>query len=317
MGSSSSRNREEKSNGGDGLSTQVHKLVLLGSAKSGKSTLFKRFNNIYGTGFSKEEVSEHALLMRRNALASMKFLVSQTESRLLLSSSNDNNGPSTTTTTGAVCSSPSFVYMKALPADRVVEEAGEHIKTLWNDAEIQRTYYHTPGINFQTKDSCVYSFDNVDRIFAIGYEPTEEDIVMCRTSTPQATKAKFQFPGIQFVVIDAGDDKEELNNILADTNSVVFVASLSEYDEISLDDNSTNCAVKAMSLYEEVLKLETVKNLPVALFLNKKDVFEEKIKRIPLSNYFPEYKGRDLGEILREKSYWKRPDLHLLHQLHR
>jgi hypothetical protein len=38
---------------------------------------------------------------------------------------------------------------------------------------------------------------------------------------------------------------------------------------------------------------EALANVPVILFLNKKDLFEEKIKRVPIKNTYKKFKGGD------------------------
>ncbi len=73
--------------------------------------------------------------------------------------------------------------------------------------------------------------------------------------------------------------------------AVLFVAALSEYNQVLFEDHTQNRMVESLQLFEEILNTQYLKGASMILFLNKKDVFSEKIGQFPLANYFPEYKG--------------------------
>ena len=50
---------------------------------------------------------------------------------------------------------------------------------------------------------------------------------------------------------------------------------------------------ESINLFKVVLNYEWFKNVAFMLFLNKRDLFEEKIKRQPLSVCFSEFKDRN------------------------
>ncbi len=56
---------------------------------------------------------------------------------------------------------------------------------------------------------------------------------------------------------------------------------------------SQNQMHEAMMLFESLVNGEWFKNKPIILFLNKIDLFREKIAVSPVSTHFPEYKGKD------------------------
>jgi hypothetical protein len=41
----------------------------------------------------------------------------------------------------------------------------------------------------------------------------------------------------------------------------------------------------------QIAKHRVMRHVPIILFLNKKDLFEKKIKEVDLATCFPEYKG--------------------------
>jgi hypothetical protein len=53
---------------------------------------------------------------------------------------------------------------------------------------------------------------------------------------------------------------------------------------------------ESLNLFAEVVKNPLFKSIPIFVFLNKKDLFEEMIPKFPLKNCFPEYDGPD-GQV--------------------
>jgi guanine nucleotide-binding protein G(o) subunit alpha len=96
-----------------------------------------------------------------------------------------------------------------------------------------------------------------------------------------------------------------------DVTAIIFCVALSEYDQVLYEDESTNRMHESLRLFDSicnnkwfVLKIHFF--IPmfsrfflffrfvytgIILFLNKKDLFEEKIKRSPLTLCFREYTG--------------------------
>ena len=54
---------------------------------------------------------------------------------------------------------------------------------------------------------------------------------------------------------------------------------------------------ESLKLFSSVCNVRWFTHAALILFLNKKDVFEEKIKHRPLENYFPGYKGGHNYEV--------------------
>eukprot|EP00475_Leptophrys_vorax_P029364 TRINITY_DN4304_c0_g1_i1.p1 TRINITY_DN4304_c0_g1~~TRINITY_DN4304_c0_g1_i1.p1 ORF type:complete len:362 (-),score=102.76 TRINITY_DN4304_c0_g1_i1:115-1200(-) len=259
--------------------SRVCKLLLLGAGESGKSTLFKQITTIYGPGFSQVEINQYIPAIHQSTIVSMKVLVEQTELRMAEISH-------------AIAGSVN--YFKALPDETCVldRDIAKHIKILWNDPEIVKTY--TLRSNFQLVDSCAYFFARVDRLSAENYEPNYEDMIRCRTRTTGIIETRFEVSSYKFLLVDVGGQRNERKkwiHCFEGVTAVIFVASLSEYDQLLFEDVSVGRLTEALNLFEEVLNLKCFKNHPVMLFLNKKDLFEEKIKKIPLENFFAEYTG--------------------------
>jgi hypothetical protein len=78
-----------------------------------------------------------------------------------------------------------------------------------------------------------------------------------------------------------------------DVTAIIFFVALSEYDQVLYEDEKTNRMHESLRLFESVCNNCWFVHTAFILFLNKKDLFEEKIKRRPLTICFPEYKGRN------------------------
>lgn len=63
------------------------------------------------------------------------------------------------------------------------------------------------------------------------------------------------------------------------------------YDSVLAEDEEMNRMVESMKLFDSICNSKWFVDTSIILFLNKKDLFEEKIKKSPLTICFPEYTG--------------------------
>jgi GTPase SAR1 family protein len=139
-----------------------------------------------------------------------------------------------------------------------------------------------------------YFLDKIDKCAAESYEPTYEDVIRCRVRTTGIVETRFEIGGHKFLLVDVGGQRNERKKWIHSfegVTAVIFVASLSEYDQTLFEDNSVSRIVESLNLFEEVIKMKWFLNHPVLLFLNKRDLFEEKLKQTPLSSVFSDFNG--------------------------
>jgi GTPase SAR1 family protein len=72
-------------------------------------------------------------------------------------------------------------------------------------------------------------------------------------------------------------------------HAVLFVAAISEYDQVLYEDDSQNRMHEALSLFSEICNSRFFAETAMILFLNKRDLFQEKIQTTSLKICFPEY----------------------------
>jgi guanine nucleotide-binding protein G(i) subunit alpha len=74
-------------------------------------------------------------------------------------------------------------------------------------------------------------------------------------------------------------------------NAVLFLVALSEYDQALAEDSNINRMKESLKLFASVCNVKWFLKASMLLFLNKRDVFDEKIQHSPLTIAFEEFKG--------------------------
>jgi GTPase SAR1 family protein len=107
-------------------------------------------------------------------------------------------------------------------------------------------------------------------------------------------EADFQVMDSKFKVVDVGGQRSERKkwiNCFEDVTAVLFLAALSEYDQLLEEDEKTNRMSEALDLFSQICNEKCLKNTSLILFLNKSDLFAEKLKKVSISVFDPGYKG--------------------------
>jgi len=80
-------------------------------------------------------------------------------------------------------------------------------------------------------------------------------------------------------------------NTFPGVSAIIFCVAISEYNQNLYEDETKNRLVESLTLFNEILQSHWFIYTPIFLFLNKTDVFAQKIKSSDLSEVFPDYKG--------------------------
>ena len=99
-----------------------------------------------------------------------------------------------------------------------------------------------------------------------------------------------------FSIIDVGGQKSERKKWIKcfdQVTAVIFVASLSCYDEVLFEDYSTNSMTDQLQLFDDICNNPSLAETSMILFLNKRDLFTTKIDHVPLQKCpsFKAYSG--------------------------
>ncbi|KAK6630588.1 hypothetical protein RUM43_014573 [Polyplax serrata] len=149
-------------------------------------------------------------------------------------------------------------------------------------------------------DSLCSFLDDLDRLGAKDYQPTEQDILRTRVKTTGIVEVHFSFKNLNFKLFDVGGQRSERKkwiHCFEDVTAIIFCVAMSEYDQVLHEDETTNRMQESLKLFDSICNNKWFTDTSIILFLNKKDLFEEKIKKSPLTICFPEYTGaQEYGE---------------------
>ncbi|XP_050716975.1 guanine nucleotide-binding protein G(o) subunit alpha [Eriocheir sinensis] len=172
------------------------------------------------------------------------------------------------------------------------EELLSAMKRLWADTGVQECFGRSN--EYQLNDSAKYFLDDLDRLGAKEYQPTEQDILRTRVKTTGIVEVHFSFKNLNFKLFDVGGQRSERKkwiHCFEDVTAIIFCVAMSEYDQVLHEDETTNRMQESLKLFDSICNNKWFGETSIILFLNKKDLFEEKIKRSPLTICFPEYTG--------------------------
>lgn len=145
-------------------------------------------------------------------------------------------------------------------------------------------------------DSAAYFFDNIDRFLAPDYIPSEQDALRARVRSGGIEEAIFKFQDISFRMVDVGGQRSERRkwiHCFGEVTAILYVSSLSEYDQFLREEDSQPRMHESLLLFDEICNSMWFGQTAIILFLNKDDIFREKITNVDLSICFEEYDGGD------------------------
>lgn len=257
------------------------KLLLLGTGESGKSTFIKQMRIIHGRGYSEEDRRDFTRLVFQNIFTVMQTLI-QAMNILKIPFMFEEN-------------KVHAKVMSEVDVEKLYLFSQIHVdalKSLWCDPGIQECFHRKR--EYQLSDSAQYYMNNLDRIGDPAYVPTEQDVLRVRVPTTGIIEYIFDVEKVVFRMVDVGGQRSERKkwiHCFENVTSIMFLAALSEYDQVLLESDNVNRMEESMALFQTILHSPWFDSASVMLFLNKVDLLNEKIKYSHLVDYFPKYYG--------------------------
>ncbi|ERE80597.1 guanine nucleotide binding protein alpha O [Cricetulus griseus] len=268
----------------DGISAAKDvKLLLLGAGESGKSTIVKQMKIIHEDGFSGEDVKQYKPVVYSNTIQSLAAIVRAMDTLGVEYGDKERKADSK-----MVCD----VVSRMEDTEPFSAELLSAMMRLWGDSGIQECFNRSR--EYQLNDSAKYYLDSLDRIGAADYQPTEQDILRTRVKTTGIVETHFTFKNLHFRLFDVGGQRSERKkwiHCFEDVTAIIFCVALSGYDQVLHEDETTNRMHESLKLFDSICNNKWFTDTSIILFLNKKDIFEEKITKSPLTICFPEYTG--------------------------
>jgi len=182
----------------------------------------------------------------------------------------------------------------------------ENIEKLWQDPSIQTTWQRRN--EYQLPDSTDYCMSNIRTFSVPDYVPTKDDVLRVRIRTTGISEITFALNSCPFRMMDVGGQRSERKKWIycfEDVTAIIYCFSLNEYDMSLYEDEKVNRMVESLELFEEICNSKWFTKTAIIIFMNKSDLFKEKISKVDLNVLFEDYKGGrnyDNGiEFLEEK----------------
>jgi len=233
---------------------------------------------IYGKGFPDQERMTYVPIIANNIITSMKTLCRYSH----------QYGP----VSPNLQKQRDWVENDLKNDEDLTPEVGAVISALWNDPGIRRTYDRRAS--YQLTDSADYFFGRLKDVCQQHYLPTQQDVLRSRVRTTGIVENEFEIESNKFKMFDVGGQRNERKkwiHCFEKVTAVLFVVAISEYDQMLYEDEHTNRMTEALNLFDEICNSRWFKDTAMILFLNKRDLFQSKLAKVPLTVWLPDYSG--------------------------
>ncbi|EEE63310.1 hypothetical protein OsJ_18121 [Oryza sativa Japonica Group] len=213
----------------------------------------------------------------------------------------------------------SVIHANVYQTIKILYEGAKELSQVESDSskyvispDNQETYLR--GSILQLPDCAQYFMENLDRLAEADYVPTKEDVLYARVRTNGVVQIQFSPVGENkrggevYRLYDVGGQRNERRkwiHLFEGVNAVIFCAAISEYDQMLFEDETKNRMMETKELFDWVLKQRCFEKTSFILFLNKFDIFEKKIQKVPLSvcEWFKDYQPIAPGKQEVEHAY--------------
>lgn len=263
------------------------KLLLLGAGESGKSTIVKQMKIIHESGYSPEECLQYKQVVYSNTIQSMIAII-----RALGTLKIEFGHPDRADDAREL-----FALAGSMEDVKFTAELVSIMKRLWSDSGVQACFGRSR--EYQLNDSAAYYLNALDRLGNPDYVPTEQDVLRTRVKTTGIVETHFTFKDLHFKMFDVGGQRSERKkwiHCFEGVTAIIFCVALSAYDLVLAEDEEMNRMMESMKLFDSICNNKWFTDTSIILFLNKKDLFAEKIEKSPLTMCFPEYTGANTYE---------------------
>ena len=190
----------------------------------------------------------------------------------------------------------------------------------WNDLGVRQCVQKRN--EYDLLDSSTYYMERLNEILDDSYVPSVQDILHVRISTNGINEYNFEIDSVNFMLVDVGGQRTERRkwiHCFESVTTIIYIVALSEFDQIFCEpivaagfggdwshrysnDNHqdginnwqkpVNKLAESKALFKTIITSRWFRDTSIVLFLNKFDLFEEKMLNGPnrLEDFFPDYK---------------------------
>ncbi|KAI9760116.1 MAG: G-Protein alpha subunit [Candelina submexicana] len=251
------------------------------AGESGKSTVLKQMKLLYAEGFPASEREEWRATIFSNLINAFKVILDAMEEYGI-----EFGNPANAEYAGIILAEPEIGPKQVFPL-----ECLPAFKALWNDAGIAKAIER--GNEYALHDNLTYFFEDIDRLFTKDYLPNDQDVLRSRLRTTGITETIFELGTLTYRMFDVGGQRSERKkwiHCFESVNCLLFLVAISGYDQCLVEDKDANQMQEALMLFESIANSQWFSKSAIILFLNKIDLFKQKIAYSPITKYFPDYK---------------------------
>ncbi|XP_039255863.1 guanine nucleotide-binding protein G(o) subunit alpha-like [Styela clava] len=274
----------------DGTRNGIFKIPLLGAPGSGTKEIGRSLRTLYGkntdsiTSINENEIDvmPYKNLVHSNAFHTMLSLVEEVDSFGLECTKRDTLND--------------VIKVKSFKQDQVNQEIPREIwmsfKRIWEDGTFVCCAQHTSKRDLL--EEAEYYFNNIDRISATYFEPSAEDVALCRMKLNSIYETKMR-NNLWLLEVGPIYNKSNIKRVLqyfGDNTVVIFCVDVSSFDQFE-DDGKTNKLSKTLEHFRIIANHEFTRKAMTILLFTKTEELEKKLKNTELKKYFVNYNGRN------------------------
>ncbi|KAH8835140.1 guanine nucleotide binding protein, alpha subunit [Flagelloscypha sp. PMI_526] len=154
---------------------------------------------------------------------------------------------------------------------------------LWKDPTVRARLEEK---RLRLEESSGFYLDEIPRITARKYIPTDADVLKARLKTMGVVEHTFNITqgsnrGVQWKIYDVGGSRNQRHAwapYFEDVNAIIFLAPISAFDQVLAEDPKVNRLEDSLKLWRSVVSNKLLANVNIVLFLNKCDLLQRKLE---------------------------------------
>ncbi|KAF7358433.1 hypothetical protein MVEN_00893800 [Mycena venus] len=167
-------------------------------------------------------------------------------------------------------------------ARQLLHACSEYMIRLWNDPIVKQVLkVH----RLRLEDMAGFFLDSIERVSALSYEPTDDDILRARLKTIGVSEHQFSLKAgnmvpRNWIVYDVGGARSlraAWVPYFDSMHAIIFLAPLSCFDQVLAEDDRVNRLEDSILLWKIIVSSPLLKNTNLILFLNKCDILRAKL----------------------------------------
>ncbi|KZT03259.1 G-protein alpha subunit [Laetiporus sulphureus 93-53] len=180
-------------------------------------------------------------------------------------------------------SSQRYREMKAREATEIIAGCAEDMRAIWEDSIIQQMLRKR---KLRMEATSGFFLNDVERIAARDYEPSDDDVVRARLRTLGVQEYKIKFEkgpaaGSEWCLYDVGGSRTQRAAwfpYFDDCDAIIFLAPVNCFDERLAEDRKVNRLEDSYLWWKLVCSSKLLARTEIILFLNKCDLLDQKLQ---------------------------------------